>query len=418
MRSNVRPLSMPDPEPRPDPTRLRIVHCVRAPIGGIFRHVLDLARAQAAAGHRVGLICDASTGGAFEDAQLAAIEPVLALELTRLPMRRRIGPRDVAAAWRILRLVRSIRPDVIHGHGAKGGAYGRIIGTFLRAGGRPVVRVYCPHGGSIHYAAGSLRGRAYFLLERILAAMTDAFVFVSRYEADSFATKVGTPSKPAHLIHNGLGEAEFRPVTPESDARDFLFIGMMRALKGPDLFVEALARVGQRLGRPVTAHMVGAGDDRDACERRVRELGLDAVVRFHEPMPARDAFAMARAVVVPSRAESMPYVVLEAAAAAMPIVATRVGGIPEILDDGDDRLVAPDDADALADAMLDHLADPEGAGRRAEARVERIRERFSLGRMATAIEGVYRDGLRPGIDTRRSPEPPGAAGLEEDRTAA
>jgi glycosyltransferase involved in cell wall biosynthesis len=83
----------------------------------------------------------------------------------------------------------------------------------------------------------------------------------------------------------------------------------------------------------------------------VRDLGLSATVRFHRPMPARQAFALALAVVVPSRAESMPYIVLEAIGAGMPLVATRVGGIPEIFGPASDRLVPPGDAPALAAAL-------------------------------------------------------------------
>src|SRR5690606_35205961 len=148
------------------------------------------------------------------------------------------------------------------------------------------------------------------------------------------------------------------PVIPDSDAADFLYIGMMRDLKGPDLFIDALVRVENRLGRKVSAVMVGSGDDLPRYHEQVRQAGLAARVRFFDPMPARKAFALARFIVVPSRAEAMPYIVLEALAAGMPMIATAVGGIPEIFDAGSPALVNPL-ASELAGKMGDALLDPQ-----------------------------------------------------------
>src|SRR5205823_3095014 len=108
---------------------------------------------------------------------------------------------------------------------------------------------------------------------------------------------------------------------------DFLYIGMMRDLKGPDLFIDALAGAERRIGRPLSAVMVGAGDDLPRYRAQVAALGLTPRVAFHDPMGARLAFPLAKVIVVPSRAEAMPYIVLEALAAGMPMIATAVGGI-------------------------------------------------------------------------------------------
>src|SRR6186997_2009332 len=102
-------------------TPLRIVHVFRAPVGGLFRHVTDLATAQTAAGHKVGIICDAATGGTYEDNILAELAPMLALGLTRIPMPRHMSPADLWTALNVWRQLRTVSPNVIHGHGAKGG---------------------------------------------------------------------------------------------------------------------------------------------------------------------------------------------------------------------------------------------------------------------------------------------------------
>ncbi len=369
---------------------MRIVHCFRSPVGGLFRHVRDLVEAQARNGHRVGIVCDSSTGGDYEERLFAAIEPHLALGLTRTPMRRQISPTDLAATWRLMKKIRALEPDVLHAHGAKGGAYARFVATLLRWSGTKVARIYTPHGGSLHYDAKSKAGRVYFAAERMLGAMTDAFIFVSQYEADAYRTKVGKTKKPVILVRNGLRPEEFVPVLPRPDARDFLYIGMLRDLKGPDVFIEALATIRDRTGRAPSAWIVGDGDDKPRYEAMVAERKLGAAVGFRDPMPARQAFAMAKAVVVPSRAESMPYIVLETIAASMPMIATNVGGIPEIFGNEAHRLVPPGDAVALAEAMATLAASPEAARTNAARVKARVATLFTVDAMADAVDEAYR----------------------------
>lgn len=368
---------------------MKIVHCFREPAGGLFRHVRDLAEAQYGAGHAVGVVCDSSTGDDLDDALLDGLRPFLSLGLVRFHMRRQLAPSDLAAAWRIAGLVRPLNPDVLHGHGAKGGAYARTIGTLLRATGKRVARIYTPHGGSLHFDPKATAGRVYFLAERGLGRMTDGFVFVSQYEADTYAAKVGRPRAPVSIVPNGLRPEEFEPVAPLADAADFLFIGTLRELKGPDLFLIALALLREGSGQAPTAVIVGGGEEKPHYVDMAAELGLGDSVRFRDPMPAREAFALAHAVVVPSRAESMPYVVLEAIAAGLPLIATRVGGIPEIFGAESGRLVAPSEPGELANAMAAMLAAPDSA-RTAAARLKtQIRQTFTVAAMAAAVEGAY-----------------------------
>jgi glycosyltransferase involved in cell wall biosynthesis len=367
---------------------LRILHCVRAPIGGIFRHIEDLAREQAKAGHEVGVICDSASGGAFEDEHIAALRPALALGVTRLPMRRQISPADAFAVRRVLAAVSALAPDVLHGHGAKGGAYARLIGTWLNRR-RPVGRFYAPHGGSLHQDPKSAAGRAYFAIERGLERFSDGLVVVSGYEKRVYAGAVGEPRVATAEVRNGLRPAEFEPVPPEPDAADFLFIGMMRDIKGPDVLLAALKDLECRHGRRASALFVGDGPDRERYVAEAAALALADRVRFAAPMPARQAFARARAVVVPSRNESSPYIVLETVAAGVPIVATAVGGIPEILAPEAHRLVPPGDAPRLADALDALLADPSATAAAAAERRAFFQRRHTLAGMARRITEFY-----------------------------
>ncbi|MCZ8545167.1 glycosyltransferase family 4 protein [Mesorhizobium qingshengii] len=367
--------------------KLRIVHCFRSPVGGIFRHVRDLTEAQVAAGHSVGIVCDSTTGGEFEERLFEQMNDMLALGIHRTPMQRHVGPGDAASAWRTYRIIKELRPDVLHGHGAKGGAYARLFGSLLRVSRSRVARLYSPHGGSLHYDENTTTGKLFFALERFMARFTDCLLFVSDYERRTYRRKVGEPPIPNTLVYNGLRAAEFEPVITGADGADLLYIGMMRDLKGPDIFIDALAAAGPQLGRALTAVMVGDGDDLPRYHGQVKRLGLDGNVRFLPPMPAREAFALAALVVVPSRAEAMPYIVLEALAAGKPMIATAVGGIPEIFGAGSPALIRPDPIE-LAARMSQALADP-AAYRNLMPDEASLKARFGADVMAAEIEKAY-----------------------------
>eukprot|EP00913_Durusdinium_trenchii_P021313 g20026.t1 len=312
---------------------------------------VDVTRKHRAAGHDVGILCDSSTGGAYEDRLFESIAPKLSLGLTRLPMQRAVSGSDLVALLRSYRHIKSLRPDILHGHGAKGGAVARMIGSVLRANRYRVARVYSPHGGSLHFSDSSLAGRMVFRLERWQERFTDALVFVCDYERRTYAAKVGQPLTRYQVIYNGINSDEFVPVAADPAAADFLYIGMLRDLKGPDVFIRAFEKTEQRIGRQLSALIVGDGPDRERYLSMIRELRLGDRIKMSAAMPAREAFALANTVVVPSRAEAMPYIVLEALAARKPVIASRVGGIPEVLGQESRALAAPGDADDLARIM-------------------------------------------------------------------
>src|SRR5205814_4711529 len=122
-----------------------------------------------------------------------------------------------------------------------------------------------------------------------------------------------------------------------------------------DVLLDALAQLSRQ--RRVTATIVGDGPDAAQFRSQADRLGLSSTVRFLPPMPAREAFQLGRLFVAPSRAESLPYIVLEAAAAAVPMITTNVGGIPEVFGPQAANLIPPNDAAALANAIAAALAD-------------------------------------------------------------
>lgn len=368
---------------------LRIIHCFRSPVGGVFRHVRDLIEEHVKQGHKVGIVCDSSTGGAHEERLFAQIAPMLELGLTRLPIKRSISPRDLPALIKSYNHIKSLRPDILHGHSAKGGALARLIGSLLRVNKYRVARLYSPHGGSLHYDRKSLKGQLFLRIERFQERFTDALCFVCNFEKETYETKVGKPRTRTAMIYNGVQESEFETVPAREGAAHFLYIGMLRDLKGPDVFIQAFARMERSIGRPMSGVIVGDGPDRDKYAAMIDKAGLSLRISMHAAMPARLAFELATTVVVPSRAEAMPYIVLEALAAGKTVIASHVGGIPEVLGEDSEALVPAGDADALAKIMVKD-AESDDWAKQVMPHPDSFKAKFSTPIMANDMMKLYR----------------------------
>ena len=286
---------------------LRILHATRAPVGGIFRHILDLANGQADRGHHVGIVADSLTGGERAEQALAEIAPRLKLGVRRLAIRREPHPADFQVWARFQGLIRQLNPDVLHGHGAKAGAFLR-----LRTASRDRIRVYTPHGGSLHYPLSTLKGNVYGRIERALMNDTDLFLFESAFARDTYQRTIGTPKGLVRCVFNGVTANEFDPVVKAEDATELTYVGEFRRIKGADLLIDAVARL-RADGRPVKLTLAGDGEETGNLKAQVERLGLGEAVRFIGHVKARYGFSKGSLLVVPSRGDSMPYVVIEAA---------------------------------------------------------------------------------------------------------
>src|SRR6478736_5975251 len=338
---------------------LRILHATRAPVGGIFRHILDLANGQADRGHHVGIIADSLTGGERAEQALAEIAPRLKLGVHRTAIRREPAPTDLVVWSRFQWLIRQLKPDVLHGHGAKAGAFMR-----LKTAAKGKIRVYTPHGGSLHYPLATLKGHIYARVERALMNDTDLFLFESAFARDTYQRTIGKPKGLVRCVFNGVTAGEFDPVVK------------LRAA-----------------GNPVTLTLAGDGEESASLKAQVERLGLGDAVRFIGHVKARYGFSKGSLLVVPSRGDSMPYVVIEAAAAGIPMVAANVGGIPEIFGSHTDALFAPNNAAAMADAIDTACDDPAASLERARSLRERIFLHFSQKAMVEGVLAGYRDAF-------------------------
>ncbi len=374
--------------------KLRIAHVFRAPLGGLFRHVVDLAGEQAARGHDVGMFFDRGGLCPRVEQPLAQIPGGLRLGVRTAVIRRNPGPSDLVALARLCRWLEDVEPHVVHGHGSKGGALARLSRV---AGAAPdAVRAYTPHGGSFNYRTGSAVHRLYMLVERRLAPLTDAFLFESAYIESRFDAYVGAAPRLRRVVLNGLRAEEFDRVEPSAGAAEFVYVGELRRAKGVDDLLEAAALLCARTPA-LRFVLVGSGPEKDHLVERARRLGISDRLSFPGAMPFREAIALGRILVVPSRAESLPYVVLEGAAAAIPMVATDVGGIPEIFGPFRDRLAPAGDAAGLARRLSALLAmDPERRAQEAAELRRAVAGAFTIEAMTNSVLSGYREALALG----------------------
>jgi glycosyltransferase involved in cell wall biosynthesis len=198
---------------------LKVIHCFRSPVGGLFRHVNDLVRYQAANGIQTGIICDDSTGREQAEKVLDELASVCELGIYRVPVPRLPGLTDYRSIQKIEKICQEKQPDIIHGHGAKGGAYSRLLSK--RGSARSV---YTPHGGALHYNPVSIAGAIFFTMERLLGQYTDAMIFESRFSATTYAEKIGKIPFKYKVICNGLSEAELTAADHINGENDFLFL--------------------------------------------------------------------------------------------------------------------------------------------------------------------------------------------------
>ena len=366
-----------------------VMHVLRAPVGGLFRHVGDLAREQCSHGHRVGIICDSSTGNDFSLKTLDALGATCELGVHRMPMSRMPGIADIGIVRNIRGIVREAAPQIVHGHGAKGAAYARMV-----ARGVGAKAVFTPHGGSLHYTSTSLSGAVFLSLERLLKSRTDGVIFESAFAKHTFEKNVGAITCASRVIHNGLYDDEFTVLNSDAAEYDFVFIGEIRALKGIRTLLDAIEMEARDSDFSVL--IVGDGDQESYVNSRIAECGLqDRVTVSPAIHPATRALEKARCMLMPSLGESLPYIVLECLAAGVPILATGVGGIPEIFGSFSSNLLPPGDAKALAAALRNFLLEPEVAGDVAASLRNLVRNKFTVRGMTSDTTDFYRELSAP-----------------------
>jgi glycosyltransferase involved in cell wall biosynthesis len=365
-----------------------VLHVLEALEGGTARHVTDLVRHVGGVTHHVA-VPPRRVGGMTDSLAVPEMEAAGAT-VHRVGMRRMpLSPRNAAALARLRRLVVRIRPDVVHGHSAVGGALARLATADGRAG-----RIYTPNG--LHPSIVAMN------VERGLRTLTDRWIAVSPGEAAVAAVRDLAPPSRIVTIPNGIDLADGPAADGRApvDLRHLLrlppdapvvgFVGRLVRQKAPEIVIEAAALL--RRQRPdVRTVMIGSGSREGALRALMRERGLAGSVHLIPYLP-RAALVMDQfdVLLLPSLYEGCPYTVLEAMRAGTPLVVSDAVGNRDLVIDGvTGRLVRQGHPEDTAAALMDVLGDPDGARRRAQAARAHLSAHHDVTETTAATAAVY-----------------------------
>jgi glycosyltransferase involved in cell wall biosynthesis len=388
-----------------DAPRVKILRVIaRLNMGGPALHVAYLTAGLRERGYDTTLVAGSLARG--EDS-MAFVAEGRGVEVVRIDeLGREISPlRDLAATLRLARLIRRERPDILHTHTAKAGTVGRVA-ALLAGRRRPPIVVHTFHGHVLRGYFGPLRSLVFRLLERWLAAHTTALIAVSPQVRDDLVDLHVAPRERFAVIRLGIeldervkgaqdGRLESRRylgIPPDRFAVGW--IGRMTAVKRTDDVLLAFKRLRDE-GVDAVLCLVGDGPDRLQLERRAHELGVMRDTLFlgyqEDVAPFYAAFD---ALVLPSSNEGTPVSAIEALAAGRPVVATRVGGVPDVVEEGKDGfLVEPGATEELADRLGQLARDPALREQMGRAGRERVLPRYAVDRLVDDVDRLYRSLL-------------------------
>jgi glycosyltransferase involved in cell wall biosynthesis len=321
----------------------------------------------------------------------------------------RLGPEirplsDLRALARLVRIVRRFRPHIVHTHTAKAGMLGRLAAaTAVRP--RPLI-VHTYHGHVLEGYFGALKSRLYRDAERGLGRVSDRLLGVSQATVDDLVRLRVAPVERFRVLPIGLdlehfiradradGEAFRARVGADPDDLLLAYVGRLVPIKRVDVLLRALQPL-RASGTPVRLAVIGDGESRAELERLAGDLGVEDAVSFVGFMQdVTEVAAAADIAVLSSDNEGTPVSLIEAAAAAVPAVATAVGGVPDVvLDERTGLLVAAGDHKALAAAIRRLGGDPALRERMGAAARAHVRERYSSERLVRDVEALYEELL-------------------------
>lgn len=369
----------------------------RLNIGGPSVHVILLSAGLRPLGYETRLVVGREAPREGNMLALAAEKGVTCEAMAGLG--REIAPlSDLRALVGLRRLMRAWRPAIVHTHTAKAGVLGRLAARAARV---PTV-VHTYHGHVLRGYFSPAKTALFRGMERRLASAADALVAVSESVRDDLVALGIAPAGRIRVIPLGLELAHLAGALPRGELRRAAgfadeaplvgMVGRLVPIKDAPTFLRAAGIV---LGARPDARfaLVGDGEERPALESLCRDLGLDGKVTFFGWRSDLAAvYGDLDVVVNASRNEGTPVALIEALAAGRPVVATRVGGTPDLLGEGErGRLVPPGEPEALARAVLETLGGSEAARRRAQAGREHVLARHSADRLVRDVDALYRE---------------------------
>ena len=372
-------------------------------MGGPALHVAYLTKGLEERGYQTTLAAGRLARG--EDS-MAFVAEGLGVEVVHLPnLRREVSPLyDPFAVNRLVHEIRRLRPHILHTHTAKAGVVGRVA-ALLAGDARPPVVVHTFHGHVLHGYFDPVRTRVFLETERMLAARTTRLIAVSPEVRDDLVSLGVAPAEKFSVVRLGIDlESRVQGGDRRADLRRLFgipeerfvvgWIGRMTAIKRVPDVLAAFRRLLDR-GVDATLCLVGDGPDREAIERVASQLNVVRNTLFvGYQKDVAPYYSFFDAFFLPSANEGTPVVAIEALAAERPVVATRVGGVPDVVEHGEDGfLVEPGDIEGFAEALERLARDPDLRARFGATGRERVLERYRVSRLIDDIDVLYRELL-------------------------
>ncbi len=360
-----------------------IVQIVRTPAGGIRKHVLDICMDRVRRGDRVILVTDLREADELFKAH-GELDWFKQMKLILLDIPRNPHPKDILNLVQLKWTLRGFNIDLFHGHGAKGGIYGRLLGGRRKS-------IYSPHGGSLHGNYGPLKNRIYFLVEKLLLPVTGKVLVESQYTYQQFRSKVSTAFERVAINFNGLNFPDTMPLLTQPRHR-IVALGLLRQLKGFDLLVRAAGSLKNDFP-DLRVEIYGDGEERASLAALIGKLKLERhVFLMGETESPNTVYGASDLVVVPSRFESFGLVALEAIASGKPVVAASTGGLIELIRPGETgRLFASENVDELVRSVRAAFENWPLTEEMARTAFKYAREKHSLSGMLDGLEKAYNE---------------------------
>ena len=367
---------------------LRVVHVIaRMNVGGPAVLIANAMRTMNSADFDVRLVTGYCGDGEADYLQTQAVDlPAIRLD----GLGRSIRPKaDLTSATRLATLLHDLRPDIVHTHTAKAGVVGRVAVPLSRSGAK-IVHTY--HGHLLHGYFPPAKTKAVVAAERVLAHWTDRLIAVApQVRDDLLAAHIGRPSQyevivpgvaldslpERDLARRELGLPLGRPVVT--------MMGRITGIKRPDRFIEVV-RLIARTHPGVWFAVAGAGDLEEDLRQSVAGLPVSLLGWQSD---VERVLAASEALVLTSDNEGTPLSLIQAGLAGLPVVATSVGGVTSVVDDGQTGLLAAPDAMSLAAALTCLLDDPALADRLGRTAKERMTQRFGMADMVQRHADLY-----------------------------
>ncbi|MHC4943498.1 MAG: glycosyltransferase family 4 protein [Planctomycetota bacterium] len=390
---------------------LKILQIMECTIGGTRRHLRELSSGLAKRGHEVTAICSAERDPTFRNDMEQMREA--GVEVIELPMVRSIAPgRDLRHFFFLCRFLRKRQFDIIHTHSSKAGVLGRAAALLCRR----CRLVHTPHTFAFAFKGYfSFWKRALFMdIERFLCRRTARIIHVSESERREGLQYGILKAEQAAVAENGIDPWAVRWADPPEEGKSLFSgrnlsprlgtVGLLNSAKGHDILLHAFVEIVKEFPEAGLA-IVGEGKLRPRLEKLIDKLGLDGraiLTGYRNDIPRvlkeLDLF------VLPSLWEGMPYVVMEAMASGLPVVATDVNGSRDLVAQGETGLIVPPgDKDALAGACMELLRKPVTADNMGKYGLRRVLNHFTLETMLDKTEAIYREVISQSFPIKKAP---------------